>query len=166
MVVQCTPYIYHSGVKGMKWGERRYQYKDGTRTPLGKLRRRNESKGSSSSSKTKSSGKSKSVEIKPKSKTTYQKVKSMSDTELRERKARLQDEAIVLDLEKKVSSYDVKKVSLGKKIVNSAMKDVVAPAIRDSGKRLLTDYITQTGAKALGLKVSNDKPNEKKKDKK
>lgn len=29
--------IRHSGVTGMKWGERRYQYEDGRLTPLGKI---------------------------------------------------------------------------------------------------------------------------------
>lgn len=30
--------MYHAGVKGMKWGVRRYQNKDGTLTPAGKAR--------------------------------------------------------------------------------------------------------------------------------
>jgi hypothetical protein len=32
--------LYHAGVKGQKWGERRYQTKDGTWTPLGLRMRR------------------------------------------------------------------------------------------------------------------------------
>ena len=30
--------LYHYGIKGQKWGVRRYQYEDGTRTPAGKKR--------------------------------------------------------------------------------------------------------------------------------
>lgn len=30
------PYLEHTGVKGMKWGERRYQNRDGSLTPLGR----------------------------------------------------------------------------------------------------------------------------------
>ena len=33
-------YLIHYGVKGQHWGERQYQYMDGTYTPLGKERRR------------------------------------------------------------------------------------------------------------------------------
>jgi len=32
-------YLYHDGIKGMKWGQRRYQNADGTYTELGKKRR-------------------------------------------------------------------------------------------------------------------------------
>lgn len=31
--------LYHHGVKGQKWGQRLYQYEDGSLTPLGKARR-------------------------------------------------------------------------------------------------------------------------------
>ena len=36
-------YLCHQGVKGQKWGLRRYQYLDGTLTPLGKERYRKDS---------------------------------------------------------------------------------------------------------------------------
>ena len=33
-------YISHHGIKGQKWGIRRFQNRDGTRTPLGRKRER------------------------------------------------------------------------------------------------------------------------------
>lgn len=46
--------LYHHGVKGQKWGVRRYQNKDGTRTAAGKQHQR-ELNGSKSSSESKDS---------------------------------------------------------------------------------------------------------------
>ena len=67
-------YIYHHGIKGMKWGIRRFQNKDGSLTPAGKKRY---SEPVSDDYARAHSGKS---------------VKSMSDAELRAVNNRLQME--------------------------------------------------------------------------
>lgn len=69
--------LYHHGVKGMKWGVRRYQNKDGTLTSAGKKRR----------------------------KASYSdEVKSMSTDELRRKVNRMNNEQRYIDLTKSSSS--------------------------------------------------------------
>ena len=73
--------LYHWGVKGMKWGVRRYQNKDGTLTPAGKKRYSDSSESASnvSSDYTRAH--------------TAKKVSEMSDQELRDRLNRLNMES-------------------------------------------------------------------------
>ena len=69
--------LLHWGIKGMKWGVRRYQNKDGTLTPAGKKRYSNNSKSD---------------------------VKSMSDQELRSKINRMTLEKRYIDLSKNSNS--------------------------------------------------------------
>ena len=66
--------IYHHGIKGMKWGVRRYQNKDGTLTAAGKKRRKSED------------------------------LSSMSNEELRKKVNRMNNEQRYIDLTKPSSS--------------------------------------------------------------
>ena len=86
-------YIYHHGIKGQKWGIRRFQNKNGSLTPAGKKRY---SKSVSDDYKKAHSGKS---------------VKSMSDAELRTINNRLQMERQYAQL--------TRKTARGKKIVQT-----------------------------------------------
>lgn len=89
--------LYHWGIKGQKWGNRRYQNEDGTYTEEGKIRRR---KGSEDYLKVK--------EIKKKS------IKSMSNKELQDANNRM-------NLER---TYKQNTQSLGKRLVDKYMNKV------------------------------------------
>lgn len=86
--------LKHYGIKGMKWGVRRFQNKDGTRTALGKRRSREElgalKKSTSAASEIAGEGKKITKSI-GKIKSTKQKLdlSSMTDSELRERVNRM-----------------------------------------------------------------------------
>lgn len=165
--------LYHHGVKGMRWGVRRYQNKDGSLTSAGKKRYDNDQtkkKLSSINSRTaakikkiRAEGKAKlkiakaeakaaakiakeEAKYQTKSKTTSEtkSIKDMTDDELRQRINRIR-------LEKELKSLQPEQVSAGKKFVTSLRDNVVGPAARDAGKRLLTDFLNKKGAEILGL---------------
>lgn len=86
--------IYHHGIKGMKWGIRRYQNSDGSLTPAGKKRYSDNPDYTEAHTK------------KP--------VSQMSTEELRKRNARLQMEQQYANLTKQKSK--------AKKIIDAAIK--------------------------------------------
>ena len=112
--------LYHFGIKGMRWGVRRYQNPDGSLTNAGKKRlskrhTSNEENDSSNKSSTKSS--------------STKTVKEMSDDELRQAITRIQ-------LEQQYKSLSPKNVSKGKKFVDTVTNDVLKPAAIDIGKQV------------------------------
>lgn len=108
--------LKHWGIKGMKWGVRRYQNKDGSLTPAGK--KRYSDGGTSSSSTSKSSQTSQQ----PKKKT----VSEMSDQELRDTVNRLR-------LEQDYAKLNPEKVSRGKKFVDNLLDETFSGVARGAG---------------------------------
>ena len=134
--------LYHWGIKGMKWGIRRFQNKDGSLTSAGRKRYSDGSDGSYGGGKTKA----------PKAKST----KDMTDDELRTRINRLQLEKNALDLEKQVSSLSPQKVAKGQGFVQKIGKEVIAPALLNAGRTQLTNFLNDRLSKALGLNSKDD----------
>lgn len=148
--------LMHWGIKGMKWGVRRYQNKDGSLTPAGKKRYdkemaklKEEEKIAKNKLKTqaklnKLDEKRKEVEAlkrgKPIAKKTKQpskpSVKDMSDEELRQTVNRLL-------MEQQYAKLNPQQVSVGQKFVKKVMNDVVAPAATEVGKNVLKDAMTK-----------------------
>ena len=142
--------LYHHGVKGQRWGIRRYQNKDGTLTPAGrkradklrnqylKLTGKKQLRGDKSKQTSQTSEKSKSIS-------------EMSDAELQQVINRKR-------LEQQYLQLSPKKVSAGKKFVDK----VLLPAATEAGKKALSSYMEKQFRAALKVPAQND--GKKKKD--
>lgn len=116
--------MFHSGVKGMKWGQRLYQNKDGSLTALGRLRYgRKDAKRKAAAAKPKTKAETKKDIEKKKqeilksrsAKELYKNADLFSTSELQNAYNRLQ-------LERNILSLSPKEVSKGEKIVTNAIK--------------------------------------------
>lgn len=124
-------YFAHSGVKGMKWGVRRYQNKDGSLTPAGKKRYNYHDDYNKAHDK--------------------KSVKEMSDAELQKRNKRLNMEKQYKDL--------TKKKSIGKKIVTAFIASgttiTAVTAAATAYKKLYDSGVSFVNKGLDGLKFEN-----------
>lgn len=143
--------LYHWGIKGMKWGVRRYQNKDGTLTAAGKKHYNGDGNAGEEAEQ---------VEYAPKR--TGKDASAYTDEELRARIQRMQIEdqyrtlmgktdirvddpnrELKLEKERLQLQKDVKQLRHDVYVGESFIKDVM----KDAGKKALTDAT----AKALGV---------------
>lgn len=143
--------LVHYGVLGMKWGVRR--------SPAELARARGERAPKNAKKKTSFFSKKtvKKKAVKASAKSSSKKEESSKKTPGEMTTDELQAAVRRLELEKRYRDLSPKKVSAGRKIVDS----VIIPALTESGKNLLKDYTTKLGKQLLGLNNKNDSSTEK-----
>jgi hypothetical protein len=131
--------LYHHGIRGMKWGVRRFQNKDGSLTAAGEKRRaklESELKQLKGNKKRGTNTKSETAQA-PRKKT----VSEMTDDELRKKTERMRVEKEYYDAARNLAQANPVKVSKGKRFMNSLMNEVVAPAAKSAGQAWLEKFM-------------------------
>ncbi len=135
--------LAHYGIRGMKWGVRRYQNKDGSLTAAGKKRYSDDGKATATPKSTTSSSSGR------------KKVSEMTDDELNRAVRRLQ-------LEQQYRQLNPEKISAGQKFVNKVANDVLIPAATTVARNAVQKVLQDAFSKALKTDVKIDNDNKKK----
>lgn len=137
--------LMHHGIRGMKWGVRRYQNKDGSLTSAGRRRQRNNPffiKKSKAKKQKESNNKKQTKNI-----TKKKSIKDMTNEELRERTNRMNLENDYIRTSQDYAKLHQKKASLGKRFVQTLSRDVLIPAATKVGKEMVEDYLRKLSKK-------------------
>ncbi|WP_337937557.1 hypothetical protein [Anaerotignum faecicola] len=142
-------HLSHHGIKGQRWGVRRFQFKDGKLSIAGRKRYAEDGTEIKENSNNKKSGKSKKKGSAPNEPTQKKDVKKMSDQEIRDAISRAK-------LENEYKQYfgspeQEHKVSAGRQFVNQAAKkillepaiDAAAKGVRTSLDKAVTNSLTK-----------------------
>ena len=156
--------LYHWGIKGMKWGQRRFQNKDGSLTPAGRARY---SEAGEDSDKANKSPDSDSPPPKTRATMTNEELRdAITNLQLQKQHKQLSYEVddgnddlrgsiARLQLEKQYkqlyNELNPPQVSKGKQIADKILKDAVMPAASAAVTNLAKEAANQLGKKYLGV---------------
>lgn len=167
MYVILNDELYHFGIKGQKWGVRRFQNADGTRTESGKQRYGSEYKKAKTESRKKfiddlaklkdpndvDAVKKLAAEYdnrNKKIKDTYRSNKEEPDlTKTKDPKVLYKNRDKLSDKELNDKLNRLRKENELKKLSESSKKNIVPKLVVDGGKAILTAYIIKKGTKIL-----------------
>lgn len=143
--------IKHWGILGMKWGIRRYQNPDGSLTEAGRRRAQKLKKEFNVLT-----GKKLKNKIQSDDSLTVDRIKNMSDKELKDKITRLTNERTLTNLINESKPQQIKRESFMKRAIKKVWSDVALPSMIDAGKSNLTAYLKQQGSNAIGLNKKSE----------
>lgn len=137
--------LCHFGIKGQKWGVRRYQNPDGTLTEEGKRRQaKQEARQQTKQAKAE-------ARIAKKNRRKYN-LSGLSDDELSKRTARINAEKNYISAQMELNKLNPKHKSLGQKFIESVWGNMVKPALEDTGKR----WVAKQLRAAMNVRTKDD----------
>lgn len=142
-------YLAHHGIMGQKWGVRRFQNKDGTRTPLGRKRERENNKVDHDKLV-------KSTDAKE----LYKNRDQLSDRELQDRLNRMRNEQALEQMANAKSKSQNGK-GMSKKVlekVGEKSAEAIAVAVVAKGQKVVLPFLATAGTVAVASIIANADP--------